>query len=253
MSLIATASSWGNDVPPAIHAPKKKLSTIRKQLGHTNNSSRQKSGGIEGFAPLSSQQTHPYKEQSESMSPLYQYENGAADSKRKHIQTLIEKMTSKEENNAGGDLANFKPLNNSNFQVENEFVPKSVPVVSHTSINVPATDGIKYYNPSSTHNLGGNQTNYSNAYQQRIHTPSTLSQSSNNEPYYKKYNIGNHENGSISNEKLMESIKYMIHLLEEQQLEKTNYVMEEFIMYSFLGVFMIYVCDSFSSAGKYIR
>ena len=51
----------------------------------------------------------------------------------------------------------------------------------------------------------------------------------------------------------MESIKYMIHLLEEQQLEKTNYVMEEFIMYSFLGVFMIYVCDSFSSAGKYIR
>jgi hypothetical protein len=36
-------------------------------------------------------------------------------------------------------------------------------------------------------------------------------------------------------------------------MEKTNYVMEEFVMYTFLGVFMIYVCDSFTCAGKYIR
>jgi hypothetical protein len=52
---------------------------------------------------------------------------------------------------------------------------------------------------------------------------------------------------------LLEKINYMIHLLEEQQMEKTNHVTEEFLMYSLLGVFVIYVVDSFSRAGKYVR
>ena len=45
----------------------------------------------------------------------------------------------------------------------------------------------------------------------------------------------------------------MIHLLEEKQDEKTNNVTEEVVMYSFLGIFMIFICDSFSKVGKYIR
>jgi hypothetical protein len=36
-------------------------------------------------------------------------------------------------------------------------------------------------------------------------------------------------------------------------LEKTNNVMEEFLLYSLLGVFMIYTMDSFARAGKYVR
>ena len=55
------------------------------------------------------------------------------------------------------------------------------------------------------------------------------------------------------NDKLLEKINYMIHLLEEQQSEKTNNVMEEFVLYTFLGVFMIYIVDSFVRAGKYVR
>jgi hypothetical protein len=45
----------------------------------------------------------------------------------------------------------------------------------------------------------------------------------------------------------------MIYLLEEQQNEKTGHVTEEVILYSFLGVFIIFVLDSFARAGKYIR
>ena len=45
----------------------------------------------------------------------------------------------------------------------------------------------------------------------------------------------------------------MIHLLEEQQDEKTGHVTEEVILYSFLGVFMIFIIDSFARAGKYVR
>ena len=40
---------------------------------------------------------------------------------------------------------------------------------------------------------------------------------------------------------------------EEQQDEKTENVTEELILYLFLGVFVIFVVDSFARAGKYTR
>jgi hypothetical protein len=56
-----------------------------------------------------------------------------------------------------------------------------------------------------------------------------------------------------SDSKLMEKINYMIHLLENQENEKTANITEEFILYTFLGVFVIFVLDSFSRSGKYVR
>ena len=51
----------------------------------------------------------------------------------------------------------------------------------------------------------------------------------------------------------MEKINYMIHLLEDQQHEKTANITEEFLLYTFMGVFVIFIVDSFSRAGKYTR
>ena len=56
-----------------------------------------------------------------------------------------------------------------------------------------------------------------------------------------------------SDNKLLEKINYMIHLLEQQQNEKIDNITEEFILYSFLGIFIIFVVDSFARAGKYTR
>jgi hypothetical protein len=58
--------------------------------------------------------------------------------------------------------------------------------------------------------------------------------------------------GSIDS-KIMEKMNYMIHLLENQENEKTANITEEFILYTFLGVFIIFVLDSFTRTGKYIR
>jgi len=52
---------------------------------------------------------------------------------------------------------------------------------------------------------------------------------------------------------LLHKINYMINLLEDQQDEKTNNVTEEVILYSFLGIFMIFIVDSFARIGKYVR
>ena len=59
--------------------------------------------------------------------------------------------------------------------------------------------------------------------------------------------------GTNLNNELLDKLNYMVHLLEEQKDEKTNHVTEEIILYSFLGVFMIFIIDSFARASKYIR
>jgi hypothetical protein len=56
-----------------------------------------------------------------------------------------------------------------------------------------------------------------------------------------------------SKDQLLEKLNYMILLLEEQKDEKTGHVVEELILYSFLGVFLIFIVDSFARAGKYTR
>lgn len=62
---------------------------------------------------------------------------------------------------------------------------------------------------------------------------------------------------SVNNDVLLEKLNYMIYLLEQQQNEKTDNVLEEFILYCFLGVFIIYVIDAFARSGnngiRYVR
>jgi hypothetical protein len=52
---------------------------------------------------------------------------------------------------------------------------------------------------------------------------------------------------------LIEKLNYMIYLLEEQRDEKTGQITEELILYVFLGVFTLFVLDSFVKHGKYTR
>jgi len=56
-----------------------------------------------------------------------------------------------------------------------------------------------------------------------------------------------------NNDVLLNKLNYMINLLENQQDERTNNVTEEVVLYSFLGVFIIFVVDSFARVGKYVR
>jgi hypothetical protein len=69
-------------------------------------------------------------------------------------------------------------------------------------------------------------------------------------PYFDRIN---ETGGGVSKDDLVKKLDYMIHLLEEQQETKTNTVTEEVILYSFLGVFIIFVLDSFARASKYVR
>jgi len=71
-------------------------------------------------------------------------------------------------------------------------------------------------------------------------------------PYYTQLQ-GSSEEVHTNKDALMTKLNYMIHLLEEQQDEKTDNVTEELVLYLFLGVFVIFVVDSFARVGKYKR
>jgi hypothetical protein len=78
--------------------------------------------------------------------------------------------------------------------------------------------------------------------------------SENNKNYYSSESSNfSAVSSNDSNQVLIEKLNYMINLLEEQQDQKTGSVTEEVVLYSFLGVFIIFVVDSFTKVGKYTR
>ncbi len=67
-------------------------------------------------------------------------------------------------------------------------------------------------------------------------------------------NIKNNSNINPPNkEEMIKKLDYLIYLLENQKDIKSGSVTEELILYSFLGVFIIYVLDSFVKVAKYTR
>ena len=92
----------------------------------------------------------------------------------------------------------------------------------------------------------------------RLNNDNTEYNTEYNDPfvsYYKNSSVTSNGNGSDykNKDQLIEKLNYMILLLEEQQNERTGHIMEELILYAFLGIFMIFIVDSFVRAGKYVR
>jgi hypothetical protein len=169
----------------------------------------------------------------------------------------------------GSKLANFNPppqpqLNQrkpyaSGKTATNELSPKELlpqnvfnPMNNENGKGITNSNGVNYSANDSNLGMLSNYNNIYNGNMTPIDSPSHL------KPYYSKMGIssgltpGSSSSGSMDN-KLLEKLNYMIHLLEEQQNEKTSNITEEFILYTFLGVFIIYIVDSFAKSGKYVR
>lgn len=228
MSLLTYASTWTSDEGN----PKKRTSTIRKNVKISNimNDSGGEPGEYTTTANAPTSNNAPI-----SLDEVQAYQT----EKNNKVHELLNKMTTIDAENDGAHLANFSPLSppivNSNAQYTQK---QSNPY--EESINA-ANNGKSMYVYSSDDRGLGNLTNYQNVYENK-----PLFQK--NKPYYANMGIP-----TGMDNKLMERINYMVHLLEEQQHEKTANVTEEFLLYTFLGVFVIYMVDTFSRNGKYVR
>ena len=71
--------------------------------------------------------------------------------------------------------------------------------------------------------------------------------------YVPYYNNPQNQSTFQNKDELMKKLNYLIHLMEENKDEPNKNVTEELVLYMFLGVFTIFVIDSFARAGKYTR
>lgn len=57
------------------------------------------------------------------------------------------------------------------------------------------------------------------------------------------------------NQEIIDKLNFVINLLEDQQDTRTGHVTEDIVLYCFLGIFIIFIVDTFSkgSIGKYTR
>ena len=80
----------------------------------------------------------------------------------------------------------------------------------------------------------------------------TLAKPPFNQPYVPSVFQASDTDGA-NKDILLQKLDHIISLLENQQDEKTGHVTEELVLYCFLGVFIIFLVDSFARAGKYVR
>jgi hypothetical protein len=116
------------------------------------------------------------------------------------------------------------------------------------------------YNPENDLELNNFQKNYGDQteideyYKKFIPNYHGQKRNNINRQYYPQPQMMNSSmDTNMNNDLLMQKLNYMINLLEEQQDERTNHVTEEVVLYSFLGIFIIFVVDSFARVGKYVR
>jgi len=142
------------------------------------------------------------------------------------INDLLNKITSTQ---VGEGLADFKPVST----VVQKDLANSTEGFESPLLKMAA--GMPEYGPSGSDNL----SNYNKSYE----AGAILGK-----PYYSQST----KNGD-ANDGIMQKLNYITHILEDIQMEKTSNITEELILYTFLGVFTIFIVDSFARVGKYHR
>ena len=163
------------------------------------------------------------------------------------VNELLNKITTTASASENNKLGEFTPITPPKLQVKRDFDEVAMPrnyepaAPSYLAASTASKENMDVNSAPTYSANDGKGKDYSN-YMRSYETQS--------KPYYAAMGLGS---TAASNDKMMERINYMIHLLEAQQREKTDNITEEFILYTFLGVFMIFVVDSFARVGKYTR
>lgn len=195
-------------------------------------SSYQSNNYDEGEPQYSSQMRKPTGGKTIKKRPI----NGVEVEKKKCIETLMQ-MTSGSDDEDDSGLADFQPPSKPELT--------RVPVAS-----------LSKQHPSSY--SSNNSSSQPSAYSTAHATPANLQIDLNNaiasvKNAYQHNGVNyNYQGQSLGQGQpnISEQLNYIIHLLEEQQNTKTSTTTEELILYTFLGVFTIYIVDSFTKTGK---
>lgn len=227
MSLLNTASPWTSD-----DSTKKRQPTMRKTFKIKPQENEVKGADMDNKieTPEEYMSTSEAYQNLTDTPPSIEQTQQTQNDRNARVNDLLNKITKTEESD-NGKMGSFQPLPNPNIHSKKD----------DSSVNPPV---LNVMNRQKVGNFSANDVPvsiYSN-YQASYGKPAIFQKDVPAAPV-----------AGVRDNKLLEKINYMIQLLEEQQHEKTNNITEEFILYTFLGVFIIFVVDSFSRAGKYTR
>ncbi len=232
MSLITSASEWNSE-----DKPRKRIPSMRKTI---------KKKKVENEEQDKEDDLFSFNNELENIENMQNVSN----ERNSRVNDLLNQMTTEREDTSS-NLADFAPLLPPKLQSKRDMQSVDYSKQYNPSMPTYLEASNKYktksvdYNPDDS--VAQNLSDYT-----QIYKPSEM------KPYYahmgipssnETYNSGT----TVGNDKLMERINYMVHMLEAQQHEKTDNITEEFILYTFLGVFVIFIVDSFAKTGKYTR
>ena len=228
MSLLSSASPWITET-----TPKKRIPTIRKTVKKQSEDPREPDEYLESLPSDTTSSGYSNYHYDQETTPPWSVD----DTRNTRVNHLIEHMASISGENDGKGLADFKPLSHPHVPAKTDSDLLPVPPAFRNSPSSSAS-------ASASNATGPVAGDYRQMYE-----PSTPIS------YYNPRAVtgSGTGGGGGSDDKILNKINYLIHMMEEQVNEKTNNATEEFIMFTLVGVFIIYVLDSFSRAGKYVR
>tara|TARA_B100000035_G_scaffold39486_1_gene29822 strand:- start:3111 stop:3686 length:576 start_codon:yes stop_codon:yes gene_type:complete len=179
-------------------------------------------------APFDPQPTHNKKNKTIKNRPSNSSENVKLDNKKLHKMLNSNNDTDSDSESDSG-LGDFTPPP----KAELTKIPDDVDI--HNSLPPPPSQissNINVSNPQNTpsKDFGQFSDEFKKHYNHNVSHP---------------FAVYNDDTNDLSNR-----LNYLIQLLEEQKDEKTQNVTEELILYCFLGIFVIFIVDSFVKVGK---
>ena len=244
MSLAQYASPYNNDDSGETNNIN---SNIRMTQSQNQNQNRGGGGGIKGekkMPPSSFRKTikRPLAQQQQQQQPQQQPNIESSQSQsQSRVANLMSKLNSVKgmsyvqgggddgSNSSENDLADYQPMN-----LNDEGTSTGISAHENQNSDNNNDDGVV-----TRENFENLPSTYASQYYQQYVPYSQQQQQINASPG--------------SKDDLMQKMNHIIQMLEDQQDEKTGSVTEELILYCFLGVFVIFVVDSFVRAGKYVR
>ena len=243
MSLAQYASPYNNDDSGETNNIN---SNIRMTQSQNQNQNRGGGGGIKGekkMPPSSFRKTikRPLAQQQQQQPQQQPNIESSQSQSQSRVANLMSKLNSVKgmsyvqgggddgSNSSENDLADYQPMN-----LNDEGTSTGISAHENQNSDNNNDDGVV-----TRENFENLPSTYASQYYQQYVPYSQQQQQINASPG--------------SKDDLMEKMNHIIQMLEDQQDEKTGSVTEELILYCFLGVFVIFVVDSFVRAGKYVR
>ena len=245
MSLAQYASPYNNDDSGETNNIN---SNIRMTQSQNQNQNRGGGGGIKGekkMPPSSFRKTikRPLAQQQQQQPQQQPNIESSQSQSQSRVANLMSKLNSVKgmsyvqgggddgSNSSENDLADYQPMN-----LNDEGTSTGISAHENQNSDNNNDDGVV-----TRENFENLPSTYASQYYQQY------------VPYSQQQQNQGDSGSPGSKDDLMQKMNHIIQMLEDQQDEKTGSVTEELILYCFLGVFVIFVVDSFVRAGKYVR